>query len=46
MQQFPRFARSLISGLPLKWWFSGLFAQKSRVSGVKADYFILVKKHA
>jgi hypothetical protein len=44
MQQFPRFARLLTSGLPRKWQFSAIDAQHRRVSYVKRFYFTSVKK--
>jgi hypothetical protein len=46
MQQFPRFARKLTQKQQQKGRFSAVSTQKSHVCGVKADYFILVKKRA
>jgi hypothetical protein len=46
MQQFRRFAQKLIRALPEKRRISAIPTQNCHVCGVKADYFILVKKRA
>jgi hypothetical protein len=46
MQQFRRFARLLTVVQPKKQQISAIPTENSHVCGVKADYFILVKKRA
>ena len=44
MQQFPRFARLLTSGLLEKWRFFAVYARFRQLSYVKRIYFTFVKK--